>query len=615
MDERFVKITDPLFCVNVSMPLKQKLFISFLLLAGIIFVLGVSARFSFIENEQAIDKVLHNSTMLRVLNAASTNLAVAGKVPLALEQTVEGIDELEGQVMTLKAQFISLSNEIKSLVKGKREEQQTDEFIRTGQLFYEALDEFFPIKLAMMAHYSLYFDKLNSLPDVLLKREFAHIKFIQELNENVNSGTRISEGLDYRNCGFYQWTEANTFSDEKVNEVLNEMTPLHIKLHNTAAEIDKLIAVGDQEGARLSLVSIHNSLRQLGRLFSGLTRYSQNSFQSATAQYEVQQEIIQALYTKSSNTIAAFIEYLEKSMLQSAEENLQLTTQNGKKFIYFTSALGILLCLIIGYYSASKAQGAIWDKESANNALSVSLEEQKLSNQQLEQEIDKRTEIEQTLQLLEAIPRMTTQQLEQEIVKRTKIEQNLQNANEILTKVAVTDGLTGLFNHRHMKKTLEYEWHRAKRFKQELAVLMLDIDFFKKVNDTYGHACGDTILQEMAELFRKRIRYTDTLGLNYAKQDTMVARYGGEEMVAILPDTSIFGATAVAEELRKSVEKAVFVCGEKEIRITISIGVSVNSGQNDTGWQDILERADAALYIAKESGRNRVIGDIGSDAG
>ncbi len=569
------------------MVLKQKLLISFLSLAGIIFVLGVSARFAFIENEQAIERVLHNSTLLRVLNAASTNLAVAGKVPLELEQTVEGVDDLEDQVMSLETQFRSLSQEIKALVKGGKEKEQTDNFIRTGQLFYEALEEFFPIKLAMMAHYSLYFDQLHSLPDVLLKREFAHIKFIQELNENVNSGTRVLEGLDYRSCGFYQWAEANTFNDETVNEVLDEMTPLHIKLHNTASQIDKLIAAGDQEGARLLLISIHNSLSQLGRLFGGLTLYSQNSFKSATARYEVQQEMIQALYTKSSNTVATFAEYLEKSMLQSAENNLRLTTQKGKRFIYFTSALGVFLCLIIGYYSASKAEGAVRDKESANSALSLSLEDQRRSNQQLEREI----------------------------VKRTEIEENLQSANGILTKVAVTDGLTGLFNHNHMKKTLEYEWHRAKRFDQELAVLMLDIDYFKKVNDTYGHGCGDIILQEMAELFRKRIRYTDTLGLNYDKQDTMVARYGGEEMVAILPDTSIFGATAVAEELRKTVENAVFICGEKKVRITISVGVSVNSGQNDVGWQDILERADAALYIAKESGRNKVIGDIGSDAG
>jgi diguanylate cyclase (GGDEF)-like protein len=569
------------------MSLKQKLLISFIFLSGIIFTLGVSTRFAFIESEQAMDRVLYNSTLLIVLNAASTNLAVAGKIPFELEQTVEGTDELEDRVMTLKAEFKSLSQEIQTLVQGEKEKEQTDNFIIAGKLFYEALDEFFPIKLSMMAHYSFYLGEIHSLPVVLLQREFAHIKFIQELNENVNTGSRVSEGLDYRNCGFYQWVESNTFDDETVNEVLQEMTPLHINLHNTAAEIDKLIATGDHEGARGLLSSIHKGLRQLGRLFGGLTRYSQNSFQLARDQYEVQQKKIQKLYIKSSDSAAGLTDLLEESMLQSAKQDLKITTQNGKKFIYFTSALGVLLCLIIGYYSARKAEGAIRDKESANNALSISLEDQKLTNQQLGQEI----------------------------VKRKEIEKNLQNANEILTKVAVTDGLTGLFNHRHMKKALEYEWHRAKRFKQELAVLMLDIDFFKRVNDTYGHGCGDTILQEVAEIFRKRIRYTDTLGLSYDKQDTMLARYGGEEMVAILPDTSIFGATAVAEELRQKIENTTFICGENEIKITISIGVSVNSGQNDTDWQDILERADAALYHAKESGRNRVIGDIGSDLG
>jgi len=95
----------------------------------------------------------------------------------------------------------------------------------------------------------------------------------------------------------------------------------------------------------------------------------------------------------------------------------------------------------------------------------------------------------------------------------------------------------------------------------------------------------------------------------------MIARYGGEEMVAILPNTTIFGATAVAEELRKSVEKTVFKCGDEEINLTISVGVAVNSGEGEKDWQDILERADEALYHAKESGRNKVIGDIGSDSG
>lgn len=161
--------------------------------------------------------------------------------------------------------------------------------------------------------------------------------------------------------------------------------------------------------------------------------------------------------------------------------------------------------------------------------------------------------------------------------------------------MSVTDPLTGLYNRRHFENTIEREFLRAQRYKSDLSIALFDIDFFKKINDTYGHLCGDYILKELAYLTLENFRKTD-----------MVFRYGGEEFVIILTETPMEKALIPLERLRKTIEDYPFFYDENNIKITISIGVESFNEKTLTP-ENILNNADKALYIAKNEGRNHIV--------
>jgi diguanylate cyclase (GGDEF)-like protein len=170
-------------------------------------------------------------------------------------------------------------------------------------------------------------------------------------------------------------------------------------------------------------------------------------------------------------------------------------------------------------------------------------------------------------------------------------------ANEGLLRFAFTDYLTGLRTRGYFEQQLELEFKRAERKQQKFALLMIDIDHFKVLNDTHGHHVGDQLLRDVTSILMKDMREVDT-----------VARYGGEEFVIILPETTETGAVFVAQRLRRAVDQAKFFAGSPHSvqHLTISIGVAVY----DTDAQfkrDLIEFADAALYAAKHAGRNRVM--------
>ena len=161
--------------------------------------------------------------------------------------------------------------------------------------------------------------------------------------------------------------------------------------------------------------------------------------------------------------------------------------------------------------------------------------------------------------------------------------------------LSVTDALTGLFNRRHFEDTLEREFLRAVRYKNNLSFAIIDIDYFKKVNDTYGHSTGDYILKEVAYLISQTFRKTD-----------MVFRYGGEEFAVIITETPLEKALYPLERLRKTVEEYDFKHKGQNLKVTISVGVSEVAEGVDTVHK-LFELADKALYQAKENGRNKVI--------
>jgi two-component system cell cycle response regulator len=168
-------------------------------------------------------------------------------------------------------------------------------------------------------------------------------------------------------------------------------------------------------------------------------------------------------------------------------------------------------------------------------------------------------------------------------------------------KLATTDGLTGLVNRRSFNELLEQRLREAARYERPLSLLLLDIDHFKKVNDTHGHPAGDAVLRGVAKLAQKAARETD-----------VAARYGGEELALVLPETDARGAMAIAERLRKLVEAASHPTEQGSVKVTVSIGLSTTSGK--AAFADLLEAADRALYKAKRSGRNRVEASLGQAA-
>jgi len=157
--------------------------------------------------------------------------------------------------------------------------------------------------------------------------------------------------------------------------------------------------------------------------------------------------------------------------------------------------------------------------------------------------------------------------------------------------LSITDGLTGLYNHRHFHEQLEVEVNRAQRYDLNLSLIMIDLDHFKKFNDSYGHLEGDTLLRKIAQILKSSLRETD-----------YVARYGGEEFAVILPETNKAGASFAAERVRKTISEQTF--GEVGEKMTISLGVA--SYPDDACLRtDLIKKADEALYRAKKEGRNR----------
>ncbi|HTU58778.1 MAG TPA: GGDEF domain-containing protein [Polyangiales bacterium] len=165
--------------------------------------------------------------------------------------------------------------------------------------------------------------------------------------------------------------------------------------------------------------------------------------------------------------------------------------------------------------------------------------------------------------------------------------------HETIFNMTITDGLTDVGNKKRLDQLVEKEIPRALRHNRELALLMVDIDHFKDVNDTYGHLAGDSVLRDLAGIMAKRLRPDDELG-----------RYGGEEFAAILPETSLGGALKIAEDLRGLVEQHRFIVEGEQIRVTVSIGAAALKQGMDA--KAFFRAADEMLYKAKNGGRNKV---------
>ncbi|MCY1080444.1 GGDEF domain-containing response regulator [Archangium lansingense] len=186
------------------------------------------------------------------------------------------------------------------------------------------------------------------------------------------------------------------------------------------------------------------------------------------------------------------------------------------------------------------------------------------------------------------------------VARMGKCLQERERLNELLTRVtslerlSVTDGLTGVHNHRYFQERLREEFRRAQRYDDTLSLILIDLDHFKAFNDTHGHQVGDIVLRDVAASLQRSVRETDLL-----------ARYGGEEFAILLPRTPLAGALTVAERVWR--ELGVLLTGpERTLRVTASLGVSTFPHHAVNSAEQLVHSADQALYRAKDEGRNRI---------
>ncbi|MBN2288816.1 MAG: diguanylate cyclase [Candidatus Glassbacteria bacterium] len=196
--------------------------------------------------------------------------------------------------------------------------------------------------------------------------------------------------------------------------------------------------------------------------------------------------------------------------------------------------------------------------------------------------------------LLLSIVDITTRKEAEE--EKDRLLEKLHELNKQLECLAITDGLTQLYNHRFFMESLNREFSRARRSSGTLACLMADIDNFKQFNDTYGHQKGDEILRKVASVLRKSRRGSD-----------VVARYGGEEFMLLLPDTDLKQAVKLGDKLRKKVERTSIKSDKgKDLKVTVSLGAFAFENDNIKDHRELLRKVDQALYLAKGSGKNRL---------
>jgi len=187
-----------------------------------------------------------------------------------------------------------------------------------------------------------------------------------------------------------------------------------------------------------------------------------------------------------------------------------------------------------------------------------------------------------------------TEKLEERVEERTA---ELAEAYGEVKRLSQTDGLTGAHNRMYFEECLEREWRRNARQGEPLALIILDADYFKDINDTWGHPCGDAVLRFLAESCHHTV----------CRPADLVARFGGEEFVILLPDTSLEGACTIAERLREWIAAHEVTCQGHGVAVTVSLGVACQVPDGRTSHEILVQQADQALYQAKEQGRNAVV--------
>jgi diguanylate cyclase (GGDEF)-like protein len=189
--------------------------------------------------------------------------------------------------------------------------------------------------------------------------------------------------------------------------------------------------------------------------------------------------------------------------------------------------------------------------------------------------------------------RKASDHLEKEVMSRTT---ELKKAKDKLEQLSITDGMSGLYNYRYLIHCLESELGRAIRYNRTMALLLMDIDYLKNINDTYGHLCGDYVIKTVAKILRSNVRGTD-----------VAARYGGDELAVMFLETDTKSALEVAEKLNHAIGSHIFEWQTRQLSVSVSIGLATAPTPGIEDVSALIDAADRALYQAKKAGRNTIV--------
>jgi diguanylate cyclase len=297
-------------------------------------------------------------------------------------------------------------------------------------------------------------------------------------------------------------------------------------------------------------------------------------------------EIVSSIGSQAVNEKLEYQEFLEAltSKLQSLDEHIRETNENDVKAFEERHAISQAM--------EDEVQGLRGHVEQADNL------------EQLKSTVNNRLDaLNQHFENHQQSDRAQFEQSQKQIRELNKRLQSMEDESVLLRESAVKsrelalkDALTGIWNRQALDEDLEKEFVRWQRYQKPLSLVVWDIDFFKRVNDTYGHAAGDKVLKTVARLFKQETRDAD-----------FIARFGGEEFVGIFPETRLEETLSLANKMREKIQNSKFHYEHKPVPITVSAGLATFK-PNDT-VEDVFKRADAALYRAKEGGRNRCIAD------
>jgi methyl-accepting chemotaxis protein len=341
--------------MNIKLPvlrftLQIKLIISFVIIFLLFCVLWYTSQNALETGEKAVNAVLETNELVRLSKQGNINLAKAGQLPKVVESANNGLNEIAVEMLQLQEEFGQISEKIERMNNTGTTAELADNFIKVGNDFYNAMGKFIPIREKMLTYTTEYKGQNRPLPDVLCERELGHIRFIRSLGDSIKKNKRLTGGMDFRECGFYQWYVSNPSKDEDIAEVFEEIDPLHRKLHNYAAEIDKSLAASDQDQANNILKAAQKDLGLLGLYFTGVRNLGAEKYSESQEEFQKQLLDLEEIYNDAVISVNSMEEHLQKEMNTSIKQ-MDITNGENRSMTFGFSLAGLVLTFMIATYA------------------------------------------------------------------------------------------------------------------------------------------------------------------------------------------------------------------------------------------------------------------------